>query len=329
MSHPESPGAEFGRRFRAYARETGWPEHFEGLSMTKPPETGDIAVLAEGIDLNPKLRTPPWDRGAPCPVCSPAGPRWLRGGMLVWCAESRAIYCIGPTCGSTGWMRRISVALNDFRRASRERRSAARLAAEAALTPARIGWIKAARPVLEHAEDRQRAFAAELPRLRHVLYRRARAGDSIWETVDGVATSLGRIPGERFLTSTWRLAARLEEATEVFAALSGDAGEDAHGWAVALSPEACARRLEEVDLAAGVLAEAEGRVAIASAFLSGETVTTLVQIARAWRNGPNHFSISHMAGGFDIRAEDRVWRGPLNRIRPLTPPPSVDPATIE
>jgi hypothetical protein len=125
------------------------------------------------------------------------------------------------------------------------------------------------------------------------------------------------------------VAARLDEAAEAFAALNGDARDDAHGWAAALSPDACARRLDAVDFAASVLAEAEDHVAIASAFLSGETVHTLVRIARAWRNGPNDFSISHMAGGFDVRAAGRVWRGPLNRIKPLAPPPRVDPPTIE
>lgn len=319
------PGRELGQRFEAFARQSGAPETFPGLSTMHPPDEGEIAILSDEISLARSAR--PNRDAIPCPVCSPRSPKWLDGGRLIWCGATRAIYLIGPTCGSTGWASRVTQALNAYLQEELVRKNAARLAAEVRLSAPRLAWIEANRAAIARVEALHQGLAETFPKLRHLIYRRAKGGDVIWEPIDDVSQAIGRVRGPRFLTSSWREAPKLGAAAETLAAigrLCGDA--DPATWAAELAPAICELRLGELDEAIGTLKAAAQNVEEAAAFLSAETVQTLARLSRAWADGPNAFWIPNTLSGFDLKSGGKLWRGPLNEIRPLPPLPTPEPA---
>jgi hypothetical protein len=77
-----------------YLRDTHSPETLKGVVWSKPPD-GAIPVLVRDILLLREKR--PDSEAAPCPICCPRTPKYLRGA-LAWFPEEGVYRCIGIEC---------------------------------------------------------------------------------------------------------------------------------------------------------------------------------------------------------------------------------------
>ena len=84
--------------FLQHVRETGEPENFPSITTTKPaPDSPPVFLRRFSIDRR-KRRDGDM---APCPICSPAAPKYLNDAYLVWYPEERVLRAIGPECGDS------------------------------------------------------------------------------------------------------------------------------------------------------------------------------------------------------------------------------------
>lgn len=84
--------------FLQHVRNSGEPENFPSIAMTKP-KPDSRPVFLRRFSIERKRRS---DRDmAPCPICSPASPKYLHEGYLTWYPDECVIRAIGPECGDT------------------------------------------------------------------------------------------------------------------------------------------------------------------------------------------------------------------------------------
>lgn len=315
-----NPGLELGRLFQAHVKATAQPETFPNLSTSRPPDDGELVVLAFPISVD-RGRRP--DRLAiPCPVCSATTPKWLHRGSFIWCEATMAIYCVGPRCGTEGWAsQRLTTAQNVFLREETAKLNAERLASEIRAVPSRLAWIAHAKPVVERADILQTRLAKTLPKLKLSMHREAKASDTIRANVNGQLQSVGRIRGVAFLSSTWRNSAKLDGARTTLETLARDApNEDLNAWAQQLAPTQCKNLL---DLARNAAASLEGiadKMAAATAFLTDETALTLATWSQS-RSAPFGYRFVRTAANFSLAIGENIWRARIGEIEQLPPLP--------
>jgi hypothetical protein len=320
--YPINPGVELGKRFEAHINATGQPETFPTLSTSRPPDDGDLYVLAHPVDVDRGKR--PMRDLAPCPICSPRSPIWLLKGSLIWCAETSAIYCVGPTCSTSGWAAsRLTVAQNIFLREDREQQNAANLGRELRAVDARLAWIASVRPNVVRADEIQGRLAKTLPSLKLSMSRATKGGDAIRADVGGSLQPVGSIRGAPFLSSTWRLSEKLDAASSDLRSLKAECGSvDPQSWADRLAPAQCEEKLRAARKAADALSAVIVKIAAGAEFLSEETVSTLARWS-ASRSAPHSFKFQRTAAGFSLSVADKVWRARIGEIAVLPTLPSA------
>lgn len=84
--------------FLQHVRDTGEPESFPSITTTKPPPDSRPVFLRR-FSIDRKRRRD--GEMAPCPICSPASPKYLHEGYLTWYPDEQVIRAIGPECGDT------------------------------------------------------------------------------------------------------------------------------------------------------------------------------------------------------------------------------------
>jgi len=82
--------------FLQSVRDTGEPETFPSITTTKPPPDSKPVFLRR-FSIDRKCRRD--GEMAPCPICSPASPKYLHEGYLTWYPDEQVIRAIGPECG--------------------------------------------------------------------------------------------------------------------------------------------------------------------------------------------------------------------------------------
>lgn len=84
--------------FLQHVRDSGEPESFLSITTTKPkPDSRPVFLRRFSIE---RKRRRDGDM-APCPICSPASPKYLHEGYLTWYPDECVIRAIGPECGDT------------------------------------------------------------------------------------------------------------------------------------------------------------------------------------------------------------------------------------
>lgn len=300
--------------FRKYVDRTGCPETFELISTAQPPRGGEIVALHHPIDINPKQR--PDGGKAPCPICSPSTGKYLAGGTLIWCSETKAIYAIGPDCSTSIWSdNRLARAVNLLRRTERDQANAATLKREAALAPARLEWIEQHRPLAQQVDALHASLAKDAPGLRQ----------SISHAVKGQTFS--HISGTEFLTGSWRIAQNLAEVARVLDKMADRL--DSSSWVDELSAKGLEEQLELARKAMQVLSRQEQRIAEARKFLSVRNAKALVGWNTYWW-APRDFQASASIDASQVILEARHrwtehverWQGPLDLPAPKPIPGS-------
>lgn len=304
---PEPPPQSVIDGFLEHVRATGQPETFPQISTTKPPVEGDVEVLAERITINTKLRP---DRDwAPCPICSPAKPKYFSDGTLIWCGHTRAIYAIGPRCSTSIWTDdRLQVAKNQFRRSQKEREEAAGLFHHVRRAPAMTSWAAASLDPIRAAESAHRDFARSMRPLRLALSRAIKTSGGSLRLPNG--HTVGWIMGPTFLTGAWPLEREVTEALKKLEALAAEAGADPQAWAEGMAPTLRREKLKTAREARQALVRTSDRVAAAVAFLSTSNVEALVTWSKM-ENAPIAFQVSHTGNKVDLRQGNDRWLGPL------------------
>lgn len=100
------PGPNDISEFKEHVRLTGCPETFYRITTSKAVSLDSSEILT-GFQIDRKKR--PERDEAPCPICSPAAPKFL-SGYLVWFPNELVIRAIGKECGDRidrGWNRRV------------------------------------------------------------------------------------------------------------------------------------------------------------------------------------------------------------------------------
>jgi hypothetical protein len=81
--------------FLNHIRAVGLPDTWAFITHENPPEDG-IEVILQDFVISRHLIT--IHGRAPCPICSPSSPKYVKGHLL-WSMESRALYAVGHCCG--------------------------------------------------------------------------------------------------------------------------------------------------------------------------------------------------------------------------------------
>lgn len=291
------PGEDVVAEFRRHLAETSRPESFPQISTTKPPKDGQVVVLYHPIDIN-RSRRPDKDM-APCPICSANVGKYLRGGTLIWCEASHAIYAIGPDCSETLWEDgRLNRAVNVYLQAERTKRNAVSLVEEVRAIGARRTWIVTQRAQVKRLSEIHDSLAREAPKLRGALSRALRT-----------ATSTG-VSGGGFLRGTWKAGRELDVADAALRRLLDLAGSDVEGWVENLAPRVVAEYLDEARRTTSVLKRIAGRAQEAAAFLSASNMERMAQWGRSGQ-APMDFVAIRTGSSVDLRAGEERWRGPV------------------
>lgn len=113
------PDEEFVERWKQHIADTGYPENFENVSTSRPHDMAGIVVLSGELKI-PKARR--LDGAlAPCPLCSPASPKF-EIGVLTWFPAERTIACIGHDCARRHLGEEYNQAGRVYRQESKARR---------------------------------------------------------------------------------------------------------------------------------------------------------------------------------------------------------------
>lgn len=315
---PEPPNAEQVADFRRHVRETGHPETWPLISTTPPPSIGDVRMLAQGIEINSKRRA---DGGrAPCPICLPAGWKWLHDGALIWCAETSAAYCIGPDCSSGDLRLKVAVARNELTRSERRLREIERLTALVAAAAGWRSWVRFNRPLAVSTDPRHRSFAGSLPKLRRslALALKGDAPAALLAISGGVEVYFGRA----FLAGGWTLARDLDHADEAFSELVAAGGPDPERWATGMADDVRAAWLKKAETAVRSVGRTHDRLMAASHFLSPVSIGALARWSSA-EDAPTVFSVQHTPTQALFRHREEFCRVPLGAARPTPLPAHV------
>lgn len=152
--YPDCPSSAVVAAFLEHVRLTGEPETFPTISTTRPPDK--LRVLHTPVHMPDKRRA---DGGrAPCPLCSPTSSKWLSRGALIWCADTAAIYAIGPRCSTGPWRQKIEIAINAFNEADQAKRDAQRLVAHLEALETKLDWIGRVHSAVAQIDALQASF---------------------------------------------------------------------------------------------------------------------------------------------------------------------------
>lgn len=260
-----APAPEMIAAFRRHVAETGSPETFLFISTARPPKEGEVVALHHPVDIRQAIR--PHRDMAPCPICSPRAPKYLNGGTLIWCAETKAIYAIGPDCSKSLWSdNRLSRAINRLRRTEQELAKADALRAEAAAASARIQWIADHQALAAEVDQLHASFARDLPELRLALARALKGA---------IAPA---IQGGAFFEGGWRIMDNLKDVEVALAELRDDEAAAAGLWVDDLSPKAVEDRLARARKALLFLNRSAMRMGDAAALLRSKNIA----VWQAW-----------------------------------------------
>jgi hypothetical protein len=105
---------------------SGLPHTCSFITHEMPPKDGIEVILQDFIIPKHVLAR---DGLAPCPICSPVKPKYVKGHLL-WSSESKALYAVGHCCGH-GFFTSGSLAKALTRNARAERRRRAETLIEA------------------------------------------------------------------------------------------------------------------------------------------------------------------------------------------------------
>ena len=210
--------------YERHVRDTGCPETFDWISMTRPPRTGALAVLSEFRAQKGKR---PRGDFAPCPICSPDSPQFLHG-LLIWCDETSAIYAIGMDCGHTlDREGRLDRALSAYSRQETRRRLEDQLLEQLPSVPGMRRWIAAHVSVAAAADRLSNGFRKRAPLVYKVVKQAFdRSGElPVREPEAGQPPADPiQLVGSSFVKASFDAEARLKRADEPLLAL--DNGED-------------------------------------------------------------------------------------------------------
>lgn len=286
--------------FRLHVAETGQPETFPGISNDRPPSDGEVVALATGFGIDRRKR--PQRDEAPCPICSRGKPKWIRDGSLIWCAETQAIYAIGPDCYRTLWTDgRMDVALNLLRRTQREHDNVKKLEAAIAALHSNRAWIERHLPLARRADSLHREVARNAPNFRRSVSRQLKSGLTT------------QVLGVSFLRGTWRLEEKLRRAEKELAHFETRAGADPTEWATQLSARVVEERLGEFRKALSAMDAVARYLNDLSQFLASANIKALA----VWSSSAViPFTAHHTLLAVEIRCGDEFWRGPLGLPSP-------------
>ncbi|MBV0912559.1 hypothetical protein [Anianabacter salinae] len=90
------PSPRWVEGFKEHVRRTGLPEAFPGISWEPLEEIYGAQILTEFEIV--RAKRPNLDM-APCPICSPAAPKFLKG-VLIWVPSIGKVCAIGCECGA-------------------------------------------------------------------------------------------------------------------------------------------------------------------------------------------------------------------------------------
>ncbi|TCR69597.1 hypothetical protein [Rhizobium sp. BK376] len=82
-------------QFLDHIRTKGLPETCPFITHEKPPVDGIEVILQDFVISRQVLEKFGY---APCPICSPVKPKYVKGHLL-WSSESKALYAVGHCCG--------------------------------------------------------------------------------------------------------------------------------------------------------------------------------------------------------------------------------------
>jgi len=257
------PSDDVVRAFLAHVRDTGQPETFDLISTTKPPKDGAVVALRTSISV-PLAKRPLRDR-APCPICSPANPKFLANGTLLWCESSKAIYCIGPDCYSTWWDDgRFDQALNALRRTQQELTNAGKLEAFIAQIADQRDWIARNLAQARRIAELHADLIRSAPKFRGTLSRRLKG-----------SLSTHGVRGDGFLRGQWPLERKLTDADRLLVALQHGSRDVSK-----LSPSAVKERLQDAARAEASLKFVYERMSEAAVFLSADNMRKLAELGK-------------------------------------------------
>ena len=306
---PEPPGADLVQAFRLHVATCGQPETFPRISTARPPKDGDLIVLHHPIDIDRRRR--PESDMAPCPICSPQDPKYLKGGTLIWCDATSAVYAIGPKCSLTLWEDgRLNTAVNLFLQAEKEKQNAAVLRAELPKVAALRAWIASYQGLAEKLDRLHRSLAKDAPKLRGALSRALRTGTAATSSIKGID----------FLRGGWNLAKDLSEADASLADVERAMGQDSKAFVIRLSATAVAQRLASLKAARATLTRTAERMAAAADFTARSNCEALGRLSKS-ESAPMNFKISHTASTMDLRSDAERWSGAVG-IAPPSPVPA-------
>lgn len=281
---------------------TGQPEAFELISTTKPPKIGAVIPLLTGLGV-PTAKRPLKDL-APCPICSAEAPKFAVKGTLIWCAESQAIYFIGPDCHRT-WFEggRFDIELNRLRRTQADLGQVERLEGLIAGAADRRDWIEQHLVAAERISREHTRLAQDAPRFRGMLSRRLKG------------STTNDIKGDGFLRGSWTLGSKLREADAIWSRL-GQFG----GHVEDLAPSVVQGHLKDAAKADAAMKFAYDRMSEAAAFLSAANVAKIANLGH-WDRLVVRFDTIQTASSVTIQADGgERWRGPIGVAHP-TPLP--------
>ncbi len=260
---------------------------------------------------------------APCPICLPSKPKWLSNGSLILCEKTSAIYCVGPTCSTTGWAAsRLTIAQNVFLQAEQEKEDSESLAKAIALIDRQLAWIDSVLETVRQVDSLHTSFAKTYPLVRKSLRQSTKSGPDVQVDVGGYFQNVGRIYGAEFLTSSWREVQRLESAKKTLLSLKASVGDaDSTIWSQNLASSIRTEKLKTAVSAKEILLGVRSKVGHAAAFLSDETFTTIGRWAGAG-GAPPGFSVAKTATTIELRGGQSTWRARAGEITPLSPVPS-------
>lgn len=262
--------------FERHVRATGSPETFDRVSTSRPPPTGQLAVLAE---FRAEKGKRPRGDFAPCPICNPNAPQFLHG-LLIWCEETAAIYAIGMECGGTlDREGRLDRALTAYDRQQARRRFEDQLLTQLPCVPALRRWIAAQRTAAMSADRLSRGFRKKVPRVYSVVkHAFQRDGDLPVREAPGDQPRAEpiRLVGASFIKTTFGADDVLRRVDEMLAAL--DNGEDELECieAIARMPEEeVARALKFLREANREVAKVFNHICDCAAFISSDNMARL------------------------------------------------------
>ncbi|TAY14763.1 hypothetical protein [Rhizobium leguminosarum] len=142
---------------------SGLPHTCSFITHETPPKSGIEVILQDFVIPKHVLAR---DGLAPCPICSPIKPKYVKGHLL-WSSESKALYAVGHCCGHGFFTSgSLAKALTRNSRAERRRRAETLIEANWALPQELVAYWALLKPAVR---DLDRVLKALRVGLRHAV----------------------------------------------------------------------------------------------------------------------------------------------------------------